>query len=114
MKVITLNCSVEAEELRWTLFANNGATFTRVYIPDDANEVGVAVPLGSGPYVVTLTSVSLNPTQLTSSLEIILLSFLDQRVISCSGNSVTINFNGEVYFKASLSLILLLISSSWL
>ena len=110
MEVITLNCSVEAEELRWTLFADNGATFTRVHIPEDVDEVGVAVPLGSGPYVVTLTSISTNPTRFTSSLDITLFNFLDQRVISCSGNSVTINFNGEVHFIASLGLICLFLS----
>ena len=97
---INLTCSVTSDFLRWLLPNPSGvsAPFDVSFLDSETDKIGIRTPVASDTmriYTVILDGIDMNPTRLTSTVEVILLMSLTGRRIECSGSSVTIQFNGE-------------------
>ncbi len=61
----------------------------------DSSFIGFTIAFEDGVYNITLDSVEMNPVSLTFILMLSAARFLDQQMIECTGDSVTIQFHGE-------------------
>ncbi len=100
--VITLTCTVEGDFLQWILFRQPSMlgqplqTFSQTYTDTtDSSVIGLLLSLEDGVYNITLDSVEISPARITSTLVLTAARFLDQQMIECTGDSVTIHFHGE-------------------
>ena len=95
---INLTCTVTSDVLRWLLPNPSGGLFDVSFLDSETDKIGIRTPVASNTmriYTVILDGIDMNPTRLTSTVEVILLMSLTGRRIECSGSSVTIQFNGE-------------------
>ncbi len=100
MDMFSLQCSSDGIEQLWTLPLDMAQPHLESLIADsdvDIDRIGmpITVPDENGPYVLTISSLSTNPNHIVSTLLLTAENYLNQQTISCSGSSVTIQFQGK-------------------
>ena len=88
------------DALQWLLPnpTTGGSSLDVTFLDSDTSMIGLHNPLAGdseGIYTIILDGIDMNPTRLTSTLEVTLLQSLAGRVIECTGSMVTIQFYGE-------------------
>ncbi len=96
MDMFFLNCSTDGDTQQWVLPLDMVVPLRETIFDSDTSRIGMAITLTQGPYVLTINSISTNPPHITSTLVVTAENYLNQQTISCSGSSVTIQFQGNV------------------